>query len=1101
MTVPCTLAPAIVGFHTASAQLQRMGSFLRSRPLRSGEPLAVRAFLFAALSWFCQTACSAPGPSSWMFGSRWSSLAEPVFRHVDMELAKSGVSSLAQDGDGFLWVGTERGLVRWDGYQSRVLTDDVNDPGALHDPYITALYVDAVGTLWVGTRSRGLARYDGANNRFVSYPVGRAGFAYPTVYAITGDRNGTLWVATGSGDGLGSVDRLDVASGRIQVVDPNPQLDLRARTLLIDHDETLWIGSLTGLIRCARMAPCRNVAIPDAPRVYAVYEDSERTLWIGTARSIYFLSAGATTPQPFDIAEFHWICDIAEPVPGEVWMASQIDGLLIVDVKSKRVRHVHHRRGAPTTLQDDSLSVLLRDRSGLLWIGSASGLVSYDPQSAILTVSSDAIKPNTPGDISVNVLVPSRNGTVWSGTAANGVYSIDPEGTSHPLATHELGSSIYGMAEVAETLFVVADAGLGKVRVDGTGFGRFTLANRRADAPISDIVMHHGKLWLSALDGLWSIDPQAHLNTTAVRAAFSDRLSDQVENAILWETPSRLWVGTRNGLNRVDTEQDTVTQLIARPDDAKSLRSGVIKSLLLDRRGQLWVGTAAGLHRIVSTRAEKPGFERIPLANLREPVDVFSILEARDGSIWVSTTDGLVTIDPATLAARPLLSAEGVINRLSPVNAACVTERGELLFGNLDGLTVVRPDRLQTWNFRPPVIITELRIGGKSIPAPHVDALSQLAPLVIRPDAGGVSIVFAALDFSAPERNRYAYRLDGFDRDWIDSDAHVRTASYAGLPPGDFTLRLRGSNRDGAWSGNEVLVPIRVLPPWYRTVWAFALYVSLFAAALWLTDAWRLRRSARITRLLEKTVAERTAALASANAQLDEARRSAEEATQAKSDFLANMSHEIRTPMNAVLGFAQMGQRQSLPPKTLDYFGKIVAAGRNLLGILNDILDFSKIEAGRLILERVPFDLEQTLDHVRDLFSIKASEKGLEFSVSCDTDVSDQLMGDPLRLNQVLTNLVGNAFKFTQHGYVRLRASVRSRTDDVVVIVFFGRGFGHRHERDSAVPLVCAVFAGRFFDHTTIRRHRPGSDDFTTHRCADGRPHSGRQRARRRQCV
>ena len=996
-----------------------------------------RGLSIAALLMLCGPTF-AGAPTSWMFEPRWSTLAEPVFRRIGGEAKVAEVDALAQDANGFLWIGTQRGLIRWDGYQSRVFGADAGNSDALHDSFVNVLYANSDGTLWIGTKASGLARYDPTSDRFTSYALGRGGFPYPTVYAITGDNDGTLWVATGSGDGPGSVDSLEISTGIVQTLIPaDSGIDARAPALLLDRKGTLWVGTLSGLLRCEKKMPCRDAGMADGPRVSALYETSDGTIWIGTNRGVYFMSRNAPRPQPFRSDLLRSIQDFIEAVPGELWIASESDGLFVVDLKSGRVRHVQHDRALSTTLADDTLTKLFRDRSGLVWVGSASDLVSYDPQSAVLTVPSEAINPNSSADTWIDVLLPVHDGLVWTGTAVDGVYVIDPvAGSSRHLEPKQLNSGVYGLAEASGKIFIVDESGLARTDTDGRHLERFTLRPRRPDAPINDILSDRGSVWLLGFDGFWPLDPHADVDVSLVRASFSDRLSDQVETTAIWETPTRLWLGTKNGLNRIDTDTDTVTRVMPNAADGRALRSGFITKVFLDRRHRLWVGTRSGLYRLVSTGTDTPAFEAIPLGD-PQPADVLSILQADDGALWIGTDDGLVRMDPDTLATRTLQRAEGVTNRLRTVNASCATAAGELLFGGVDGITVVSPNRLQTWDFRPPIAVTSLRIGNDHVPAlRYADAVNGRSPLVIAPNAGGLSVEFAALDYSAPERNRYTYRLEGVDRDWIDSDPQVHAANYTQLPAGDFTLRLRGSNRDGVWSDRDIAIAIRVLPPWYRTAWAFALYATLFVATLWFAGAWRVRRAERATRILENTVAERTTALANANAQLEDARHSAEEATRAKSAFLANMSHEIRTPMNAVLGFAQLGLRQPLSPKTLTYLDKIANAGKNLLGIINDILDFSKIESGRLVLEHAPFDIQQALDQVRDLFSVKATEQRIEFSVACDSDVPNPLLGDPLRLSQVLINLVGNALKFTRAGFVRASVTVQQRTNDAVTLHF-----------------------------------------------------------------
>jgi signal transduction histidine kinase/ligand-binding sensor domain-containing protein/ActR/RegA family two-component response regulator len=972
-----------------------------------------------------------------MFDARWASLAEPVFRRIGTGADFSEALAIAQDADGFMWIGTQHGLIRWDGYRSRVYRADVNDPGALHDAFVNRLYVDRTGSLWIGTRSSGLAKYDAAADRFVTYPVGRGGFPYPLVNGIAGDSHGNIWVATGSGDGLASVDRLDITTGEVRtLISSKDNIDARARSLLVDSDDTLWIGTLGGLLRCEHGIACRNVVFPGTPQVRSLYESGDHTLWIGTlADGVFSLRHGSALPQSFGKPLIRSVYDFAEPAPGELWIASLADGLFVVDVASGRVRHVEHNRAVATSLPNEVLSRLYRDRSGLIWVGSAAGLATYDPQSAVLTIPSVAIRAEGSTDTWINVLLPASDGSVWAGTATEGVYVIDPAG-GRPRHLAPLNNQISGLAEAHGTIFISDTEGVARTTIKGDRVERFSLRPRQPAAATNDIVANDDRLWVLGFDGLWSIDAHADPSALAERARFTDQLSDQMLTKLIWQTPNRMWLGTRNGLNRIDIGSNTVNRFMAAPGNPTALQNGSIKSLVIDRQQRLWVATATGLYRASAIDDPQLSFQSISLGELQTPT-ILAMLQAGDGTIWISTSEGLVEIDPTTLATHVLQRAEGVVNQFRTDNSACVTAQNELMFGGIDGITVVRPDRLQSWAFMPPLSVTDMRIGERRVSGGRYDhASGESATVVVAADDHRLAVEFAALDYTSPERNRYAYRLEGFDRDWIATEPNVRTASYTDLPPGDFVLRLRGSNRAGVWSNHEIAIPIHVLPPWYRTAWAFVLYAMAFIAALWLAGAWRVRRAERATRILENTVTERTAALASANAQLDDARRAAEGAAEAKSAFLANMSHEIRTPMNAVIGFAQLGTRQAFPAKALDYFGKIANSGKNLLGIVNDILDFSKIESGRLVLERVPFQVRPLLDQVRDLFSMKATEQHLDFSIACAANVPDHLLGDPLRVNQVLINLVGNALKFTAAGHVRLAVSLRERSDDAATLHF-----------------------------------------------------------------
>ena len=1029
---------------------------------RRAKSLSRVLFLFLFLATFALDASApasispSPAPaSSWMFGGRWSQLAEPVFQNFGPEnpLVQNSVYAFAQDGDGYLWIGTEWGLSRWDGYRARIYSANAKDPHALPNSYIYSMFTAADGTLWIGTRGGGLARYDRDNDWFINYPIGKSGFPYSTVYAIADDGAGRLLIATGSGDGDGQLDLLDPKTGKISTVlsgngEDGILSDARVHSLLVDHDGTLWVGTLSGLLKREK-GQTRFVDVPlpsnvsGAPRVYALYETRDHTIWIGTSRhGVFYLSKTDAWPkQLVDISvdSIGFARDFLEPVSGELWIAFASEGIAVVDTQSLQVRHIHHDSKLPHSLRDDLTLKLFQDRSGLVWVGSGTGPGIYNPQSAILTVFGDAAGRRGLPSSWISVLLPTTDGHVWMGSIESGIDIVDPStGTVRNMPISTFGSGeIGGMVEVSKKVFVVSHQGLYRIDLDGKNVTHFSLEPRSALSMINNLWADDKTIWIEGYDGMWKLSGDSVPSAPIERAAFSEKLSDQVQTVAVRQSPTRLWVGTENGLNRVDIDTQSVLALKPDPADDASLASPMISTLLIDREHRLWVGTPAGIDVLIST--DEPGRPRFRHFADKDgmPAAILSILQASDGTIWASTSKGITVIDPNTYSTRQLQRADGVITPFKIDNAGAETAQGELLFGGVDGVTVVRPQRMEKTNFAPPIVVTDLRIGNKIFPSGRYnDGRGMHDPIVIEPGAGNLTVEFAALDYSAPERLQYAYRLDGYDREWIASDATRRTANYTDLPPGDFYLHMRGSNREGIWSKREIVVPIRVLPPWYRTLWAFAMYVILFAAALWLAGAWRVRRAERATRRLETTVAERTTALATANAQLEDARQSAEEATRAKSAFLANMSHEIRTPMNAVLGFAQLGLRQPLSPKTLTYLDKIVNAGKNLLGILNDILDFSKIESGRLVLERTPFDIQQTLDQLRDLFSVKAAEQRIDFSVACDAGVPEPLLGDPLRLSQVLINLVGNALKFTRDGFVRVNVTLQHRTSDAVTLHF-----------------------------------------------------------------
>ncbi len=1036
---------------------------------------------------------NASSPSSWMLEGGWSLLAKPVFRNFPDEIDRPHgfTFAIAQDTQGFLWFGSRDGLSRWDGYQLRTYPADPNDPRKLSDSDITALKAGAAGTLWIGTAAAGLARYDPVHDTFTTYPVGRGGLSHATVSCITEDGHGGLWIATGAGDGVGGLDHLDPATGVITQLhhdasDPQRLPDNSVRSILLAADGTLWIGSHLGVARRPRGETSFETirfpgTLPNVPQVYTTYQTSDGTVWVGTAdHGIYFIRPGTSELKLLSdgssgaSATTKLVLDFVEATRGELWIATVDDGVFVVDTASLRIRHLRHDKNVPSSLRADVVVKFFRDASGLVWLGTLDGVASYRPQSAVLSVFGEvAVPPGLSSRWAMRVLA-TPDGNAWAGVDNNSVDIIDPlHSRVSNIPAAQLGDrGIVGMTRGSDdAIWMIGQRGLFRADSSTRHVVQRSLSPRSPLATNYTIVDRDSTLFIAGNDGFWSLPDSAGADAPPTLIPL-DATTKQVQSAMLAESSTILWLGGESGLNRIDLATKTNAHFQPEATDAQSLSAAGVSALLLDRQRRLWIGTAGGGIDLIDDLSQTihPRFRRIFAGKEWQSASVKSLLQAADDSIWAATDRGLLRVDPRDMSAESLGRADGIAMKYEADSSGAVSANGELLFGGNGGLTVVRPERFQPWDFVPPIVATDVRVGATHVHAGVSDSAAS-DPLIIEPDANTLSVEFSALDYSAPEQNRYAYKLEGYDRDWISTDAAHRVASYTNLPPGNFRLQVRGSNRNGIWATRQLQIPLRVLPAWFQTWWAFCAYALAFALLVWLFIAWRVRRIRQTTRILESTVANRTAALADANAQLHVAKQAAEAATQAKSLFLANMSHEIRTPMNAVLGFAQLGLRHSLPEKPRDYFRKISTAGQSLLSIINDILDFSKIEAGRLTIESLPFSLRELLSQVRELLAAKAAEHTLAFSIDIAPDVADRLIGDALRLNQVLVNLIGNALKFTHRGFVEahVRRMPAQQADDESVVLEFSI-------RDSGIGMTAEQIARLFesfsqADNSTTREY------------------------------
>ncbi|WP_093454423.1 two-component regulator propeller domain-containing protein [Sphingomonas sp. YR710] len=817
--------------------------------------------------------------------NRWDGLATTVFRNYgrDEGLPHPVPTALAQDHAGFIWIGTQGGLARWDGYRFVAYKANPAVPGSLPDDFIQTLHVDPAGRLWIGTSAGGLARFDAARGRFVAVPIGPS-TGRTHIGAIADDGHGGLWI--GSDTGLHQLNPIDGTVRTLYLGLPGG----RVQALLRDRAGALWIGTASGLVRRATGSQ-GFAAIPLATAgtgVSSLLEDRDGRIWIGTVRQGLFvidrpnarprrIGTGSHLPS----ASVSTICIAG---PHEIWAGLRGDGIMAIDTVTGTVRPIRHDRMVPNSLAHNDVWALLRDNAGSVWVGGIGGL-GYHPHDAGLIATVFGSQERSGGFSASDILsvMATRSGRIWVGYLDGGADVIDPlrgrVGALRPDPTHPAQAlppdAMFAMAEGrGRTIYLGTRRGLYVTDPDARAARLVALPGREPHLSVTALTFDAGLLWVGGEDdGLWGVVPgrgAGDPGRLVFGPAESAKLSDKGIDVILRGTGPDLWVGTRNGLSRIDLATRAIETIAADPSDHDALPGRFVVALLIDRKGRLWVGTFGGGLAVMTGRSAdgRPRFHRIGLAQGLPHLNIDSLQMDGTGTIWAGTDNGLARIDPSTFAIRTLRRADGAPLIDYFAGAGATDTAGEALFGAKGGLTIVRPGRLPRWTFQPPIVATDARIGGAVLPVGPLNGASAVAPLTLTPATNSLAVEFAALDFSAPEQNRYAYRLDGFDRDWTQTTADRRLAVYTNLPPGAYSLRLRGTNRDGRWTGRDLSIPIRVLPAWYQRLWFRLMMAAAFVAAIialvrWRT-AWLRRRQAE----LERQVADRTTDLRAANEQL-----------------------------------------------------------------------------------------------------------------------------------------------------------------------------------------------------------------------------------------
>jgi signal transduction histidine kinase/ligand-binding sensor domain-containing protein/CheY-like chemotaxis protein/HPt (histidine-containing phosphotransfer) domain-containing protein len=973
------------------------------------------------------------------------------FEHLTVRdgLSMGTVNSILQDSEGYVWLATESGLDRYDGYSIREYRRQRGSLHGLASDYIWSIAEDAGGDLWLATDGGGVARWERKTDQFQQFRHDSQlpqSLASDAVRSLVVDARGQVWVGT-KDKGL---DVLNPKTGESRhyrhEADPRSLADDSVDTVYADHAGRIWIGTDRGLSVYdpatdgfhSVKASIDGVALDDL-RIRSIREDHAGMFWLGTVKQGLFrldpdtnrLTVFRHDPlNPKSLSQDS-VWSVLEDSAQRLWVATG-DGLNLFDRAKESFTRYGHDSDNPQSLHSSIVSSLYQDRGGILWVGTREGGASHwNPRSWLFGhYFSDAFRAT-----SVNSIADDGAGKVWVGTLGAGLIEIDSrtgrERRYDGLTENRIMALLY---DHHGALWIgTMSGGLNKLDI---ATGKIQVFRSVPDDPSTlpaDGIMtlyqdRAGSLWAGTFHGgLANIERTTGKVTRFPFAPGNvNALSSSKASAIVEDSLGNLWIGTDGGgLNVLEVKSGRFHAYRRDDRDANSLGDDTVYALHIDHHGDLWVGTAgAGLERVVGSSAE-PGAIRFEsqahLEGMSSEV-VYGIESDRDGRLWLSTNNGLARFDPQANVIRMFHQVHGLQDEEFNFNAHNAASDGTLFFGGNKGFNAFSPDLIEADTPAPRVVLTTAAKLNRPIAAQELPSAAR--PLQLAYDDKLLTLDFAALDFTSPANNRYSYQLEGFDSTWVDAGA-IHRATYTNLAAGDYTFKVRAANADGIWSTDGLSIPVHVTPAPWNTIAAriaYLLIVVAILAYLWRFQRQRRERELHYNRELEQTVRVRTRELEERNQQLQVLSR-------AKTDFVARMSHELRTPMNGVLGMTSLLLDTHIDQSQRRFAEAIHRSADSLLAIVDDVLDFSKIEAGRLQLDPVDCDLIELFEQTVEMLAARSATKGIELLCDSPAAALPRVKLDPVRLRQVLVNLGGNAVKFTERGEVILRLELLGPLD------------------------------------------------------------------------
>jgi signal transduction histidine kinase/ligand-binding sensor domain-containing protein/CheY-like chemotaxis protein/HPt (histidine-containing phosphotransfer) domain-containing protein len=971
-------------------------------------------------------------------------------------LPQGTVYATLQDSQGFVWLGTEDGLVRFDGREMVRYAYSPSARGGLPGNFIGQIAEDAHHDLWIAIKDAGIARWNRGSDTFTVYrhdPANAGSLASDAANTVLVDARGRVWI--GMRDA--GLDLLDPASGRIQHLrhDANGSASLssdRIYSLALDRSGTVWIGTEAGLDRALPNGGFTHFShLAGDPstlggnQVSSVLEDRGGTFWVGTLDGgLTRMDRDGRVVQVFrhdPLRETSLGADevraLLEDQAGHLWVGTA-DGLDLLDRSTGGFTHYHHDASDAESLRDSFVMSLYEDATGLVWIGTRAGGVSrWDPRSWEL----GGRRPPWLADKLVTAFADAPNGRVWVASLGGGLVRFDGDsGVATDIDTILGRRNAVGDRRVMSlhqdargTLWIGTMAsGLRKLTADGqitaipvtpgdprglSAAGIMTIFEARS-----------GQLWIGTHGGGANVlDPSTGLIHQLPYGSQPGAMTAPNVTAIAEDSSGYFWVGTDGGgLDLVRADGTLIKNFRHDPNDPTTLPVNTVWALAVDARGRIWVGTdGGGLAQVVGSAAAADSirFRVLSHDDGLSSDTIYGVLNDAAGRLWLSGNSGLMRFDPDSRAMKTFHREHGLQGEEFDFNAFHRLRDGRLCFGGPGGFNIFDPSRLSE-SRRPPRLAL-MRVEVMGVPVPSTTPYWLLDRIAVDHRASIISMDFGALDFISPKRNRLAYRMAGLTDQWIDVGSQHRI-TLTNLGAGDHVLEVRAANADSVWSEVPLRFTIRKEPAPWNSPWAYVAYALATLALL----AYRLRlqrlkyrQMVAARERLETEVEMRTRELLESNRLLAEAAR-------AKSNFLDRMSHELRTPMNGVVGMTELLARTPLSPTQTRLTDTIRSSARALLQIVNDLLDLSKIQARKVQLESLPLDLVPLLEECTSLFMGSAATKGIELIVCPPTYDRRGLIGDALRLRQILMNLIGNAVKFTAQGEIVVKADVECIESD-----------------------------------------------------------------------
>lgn len=949
------------------------------------------------------------------------------FQSIQNGLSNRHIKCIVKDHKGFIWFGTSEGLNKFDGSNFTLYEKKVNDGKSLINNNVTAILEDSNRNLWIGT-AVGLCIYNRETDGFESFKnFGEEDFH--NISALFEDVDHNIWIGT-SGHGVfvynPAIDT--IFSYSYEKNNPTSVSSNFINSIISDQQNRIWLGTRNGLdlydkrnnifLNFANLDPTNDVFRTLVVR--SVILDPSGSLWVGTyGKGLFKLTDGGknwhvqqyVTSENQGSLSSNDILSLLCDKKGNIWIGTENGGLDFLPSYSSAISVFKTQDGNPQSISSNSIWSLYQDNTGIIWVGTYNqGLNYIDERSEKFSVFQKfPFESNTLVNNNVLSFSSDKNGTIWIATDGGGVSSFDPQtDTFTNKINNESISSKAGMVILCDSkqrIWVGTwGGGLDVFDITGKKIKNFKLeAYNRVGNILSLYEDRQGNIWVgSAGNGLLLFDEKTNnLNKITDETGHTHLSDNAFINTILQDSEGTYWIGIPYSLIRMKIKDGITVFTEYRPgQDSSSISSAGVITVFEDSRHRIWIGTDDGLNLF---HKENETFTKYRKEDGLPHNTINAILEDRNNSLWISTFGGLSKFDTDAEIFKNYNREDGLRSNSFNPRSCLKTANGEFYFGNNNGFVRFSPDSIIPNTYVPPVYFTAFSIFNKPAEigakgSPLKKHISETKKVTLNYKQTSFTIEFVALNFTHASKNQYAYMLEGFDNNWIDAGTK-KFATYTNIDAGKYIFKVKGANNEGLWNPEPIQLEIVVLPPFWKTIWAYLFYIAFIVGLLWVfINLLIIKRSQAEKLRLEQIHREK-----------------GEELNMMKIQFFTNISHEFRTPLSLIIApLKQIIKQEPLGSNLKQRIEMVYNNANKLYELVNELMDFSKSGEGSLRMLVQKTDFVVLVRNTYNLFIEEAKQREIDFSFETFADQLDVWI-DKSKMEKIIVNLLSNAFKFTQN--------------------------------------------------------------------------------------